>query len=143
MAREMISIYPVFLGVAMEHKLPYRTAFLKALVHDIEVAYGEPFYAPRMWPTPDTYDPPREAYDIVEQGLESSRTFVLYYPDKVVSGALVELGMAISLDLPIIVCTSDLENITYFLREGTPNVEVTTNENDIWPWLVKQLGSPK
>lgn len=140
---ELAASYPVFLGIAMEHKLPYRTAFLEALVHDIDVAYGEPFYAPRLWPTPADYDAPRVAFDIVDRGLKASKCFVLYYPDKVVSGSLVELGMALSLELPIIVCTSDLENITYFLREGAPNLEVTTDENEIWPWLVKQLGSPK
>lgn len=140
---QLADSYSVFLGVAMEHQLPGRLAFLNDLATKIDATYGEAFYAPRMWPTPADYDAPRVAFDIVDRGLKASKCFVLYYPDKVVSGSLVELGMALSLELPIIVCTSDLENITYFLREGAPNLEVTTDENEIWPWLVKQLGSPK
>ena len=140
---ELASAYSVFLGVAMEHQLPGRLAFLEDLVAKIEASYGEAFYAPRAWPTPADFDTPRVAFDIVDYGLKTSRCFVLYYPDKVVSGALVEVGMAISLELPVLVYTEDLENITYFLREGAPNVEVTLNQNDIWPWITKQLGSSK
>jgi hypothetical protein len=132
---QLAESYSVFLGVAMEHQLPGRLAFLEDLVAKIDAQYGEAFYAPRMWPTPADFDKPRVAFDIVDQGLKTSKAFVLYYPDKVVSGSLVELGMAISMGLPVHVFTENLENVTYFLREGAPQVSVSTDPSTIWPWI--------
>ncbi len=138
---QLADSYSVFLGVAMEHQLPGRFAFLEDLVAKIDATYGEAFYAPRMWPTPADFDVPRVAFDIVNIGLLASKAFVLYYPDKIVSGSLVELGMAISMGLPVHVFTENLENITYFLREGASNVSVSTDPATIWPWICQTLGT--
>lgn len=109
----------------MEHQLPGRLDFLSGLVEAIEdLRKGPVYFAPRLWPNPEDYPPPKEAFDIVATALEKAPFFILYYPDKVPSGALVELGMAIAMGKKVIIHTEDLSNITYFLRRrslGSPS----------------------
>lgn len=128
------------MAVAMESQRAENLDLATALIGWIESELGEVFYAPRIWPTPDTYPPHVEAFKAVEDALKASRAMLVYYPDKVLSGALVELGMALAYGIPTLIYTKDLSNITYMLRESIPNrVKVTTTVADIWPWIHSTL----
>lgn len=150
--------YAVFMAVAMENQSAENLALATALVNWIESEIGEVFYAPRIWPTPDTYLPHVESFRAVDDALTDSRAVLVYYPDKVLSGALVELGMAIAYGIPTLVYTKDVSNITYMLRESIPNryaadlqnvsgrssklpnrITITTTVADIWPWIHSTL----
>lgn len=128
----------MFVGVAMEHQLPQRVAFVADLVRSLE-AKGEIFYALKRWPTPDVYPSPGDAFRIVWEAIQASRLFCLYYPDKVPSGALVELGMALSLSIPSIIYTEDAENLSYFLRDSIPGLKVVTQAEEVLPWLLARI----
>ena len=129
----------IFLAVAMEHQTPGRLAFVEQVLESVEAEYGPAFYAPRQWSDPKDYPPPVEAFNIVLDGIDQSKLFVLYYPDKIPSGALVELGLALAKGKLAFVYTEKEENLTYFLREGGVTLTVSTNHFEILPWIEQQL----
>lgn len=110
--------------------------FLGSVLSEVERKYGECFYGPRVWPTEADFIPHDEAFNVVLSGLEQSNLFVLYYPERVVSGALVELGVAIALNKPVLIYTKDIDNITYFMRGHR---DLVTDPNLIMPWIDNQM----
>lgn len=128
--------YSVFFGVAMEHQDSEETHILESIVNQVESKYGKSFFAPRIWPTEADYIPHNQAFDVVLDGLEQSSLFVLYYPNKVISGALVELGIAIAMNKPILIYTREINNITYFMRA---HKDLITDPNMIMSWIDNQM----
>ena len=80
------------------------------------------YFAPDRYPTADTYPSPLAALSELFVQLEYATHFLLYYPEKLPSGSLVELGYALAKGVPCLVLTRDLNNLSYILREGAPNL---------------------
>lgn len=98
----------------------------------LEEKFGPTYYAPRKYSDPATYPEPYPALQEVLDNIKHSKILFLYYPEKVPSGALVELGYALALKKKIVVYTEDLNNLSYILREGYDNMIVLTNEYESW-----------
>lgn len=130
--------YSVFFGVAMENQNPEKLRALERIVAEVESKYGSVFYGPRLWPSPDKYATVEESFQIIHDALKQSELFVLYYPEKVVSGSLTELGMALGMNIPTLIFTENVENITYFMRAHKPLV---TDVRFIMPWVDEQLSA--
>ncbi len=82
------------------------------------------FLAAAQFPTPDTYLPPAEEYRFVVDRLRKSYLMVLYYPERVVSGALVELGLALAMHIPVIAFTKCSANLPYMVQRSLPGYSV-------------------
>lgn len=94
-------------------------AVVQGMVKRIDSLYGECYFAPRAYPDEAKYPPPKEVLEEVLEHIADSELFLLYYPDKIPSGSLVELGVALALHKPIVILTRDLENLSYILREDS------------------------
>lgn len=59
------------------------------------------------------------------EALKKSKTFIMIYPQKVVSGSLVEAGYAIALGIPCVFFVRNRQDLPYILREmGQINTNV-------------------
>jgi len=52
------------------------------------------------------------------EALRAARLFVLIYPDKIVTSALVETGYALALGLPCLLLARDAADLPYLLRQA-------------------------
>jgi|SRR5690606_10627888 len=122
--------YSVFFSVVMQdHKHDY---FIDEIINEIERKHGKVFCGLRLWSDENQYPPYDEAFQIVLESLQKSSLYVLYYPERVVSGALVELGMAVAMKKPVLIYTKSVENMTYFMRGYQ---DLITDHNLIMPWI--------
>lgn len=127
----------IFLATALEKQREDELALVLELRTSLNAVYGRDavFLAAYEYPTPDTYLPPRKALDVVLDTLEACDVFVLYYPRKVFSGALMEIAWAMLWHKPCLVITDTVENLPYMIREGAPGIRVAciANGQDISP----------
>src|SRR5690348_6747406 len=78
------------------------------------------FLAAEEFPTPDTYLGPAAGCEYVTSILSNSQAVIFFYPDRVVTGALVEVGYALALNLPVLTFVRDRNSLPYMLREELP-----------------------
>lgn len=121
----------IFLATALEKQQPDELQLVLTLRTLLNQEYGEDtvFLAAHEYPTPDTYLPPRESLDVVLEVLRAADVFVLYFPRKVFSGALMELAWALAWEKPTLVLTESSENLPYMVREGAPGMEIAAIAN--------------
>lgn len=108
--------YSCFVACAIQDQTQEHLREVEAFVEAAEAEFGPCFYAAREFPDPEDYPPPEETLNLIRDAVRESGLFVLYYPEKVASGAIVELGMATAFGKPSVCYTRDTENLTYFLR---------------------------
>lgn len=115
-----------FLATAMQHQndRELKTALALKGLFDSKYGADSTFLAAEQFPTPATYLPPVEGYHFVVDRLRKSDLMVLYYPERVVSGALVELGLALGLHIPVIAFTKCSANLPYMVRQSLPGYAV-------------------
>lgn len=116
----------IFLATAMQHQTGHELETVTQLKRMLDNKYGQDaaFLAAAQFPTPDTYLPPAEGYRFVVDRLQKSNLMVLYYPERVVSGALVELGLAFGLHIPVIAFTKCVANLPYMTQQSLPGYSV-------------------
>lgn len=125
----------IFLATAMEHQATIELETMLNLVRLLDREYGQgaTFLAAQAFPTPDTYLEPRASLEYVVKILRVSDVVVLYYPKRVVSGALVELGYALAWELPTLAMTESLQNLPYMCRGGSENLEAAVVKAELDP----------
>lgn len=125
----------IFVATAMERQASHELETMQRLRAYLVEAYGAEsvFLACVDYPTPESYLPPRASYDVVADWIVRAHLFVLYFPQKVYSGALVELGMALAWGKPVLVFTPSAETLPYMLREGARQVTVVKSARHDWP----------
>lgn len=125
----------IFLATALEKQREDELALVLELRTSLNAAYGPDtvFLAAYEYPTPDTYLPPRQSLDVVLDTIEACDVFVLFYPRKVFSGALMEIAWAMQSRKPCLVITETVENLPYMIREGAPGIKLAciANSQDI------------
>lgn len=116
----------IFLATAMQHQatVEFETVFRLKQMFDTKYGQDAAFLAAAQFPTPDTYLPPAEGYRFVVDRLRKSDLMVLYYPERVVSGALVELGLALAMHIPVIGFTKCVANLPYMVQRSLPGYSV-------------------
>lgn len=80
------------------------------------------YYAGESIGCSENFDQPMTAFDEDLSALTASAHFLLIYPEKIATGALVELGYAIAEKKPVLILTRDTEDLPYFLK-GSANIE--------------------
>lgn len=117
----------IFLATGLERQREDEQALVLELRTSLNAVYGPDavFLAAYEYPTPDKYLRPRESLDLVLDKIEQTDVFVLYYPRKVYSGALMEIAWAMQWRKPCLVITDTVESLPYMIREGAPGVKVS------------------
>ena len=77
------------------------------------------FYAGMQLKTPADFDDHCEAWGINLPMLKGCEAFVLIYPTPIPTSALIELGIALTRDIPVRVFTKDIEKLPFLLRQPT------------------------
>jgi hypothetical protein len=123
----------IFLATSLEKQREDELGLVLAVRTALNAEYGPDavFLAAYEYPTPDTYLPPRESLDVVLETLRASDVFVLYFPRKVFSGALMELAWALSWSKPCLIITETVESLPYMVREGAPGMEIACIANGL------------
>jgi hypothetical protein len=109
-------IYNIFVGCAMAHDTR-QLKEIQSFVEMLEKEFGDIYFAPKKYPDPKLYPKPKEAFKEIFHSINNSEIFFLYYPEKVVSGSLTELGLALGLGKRCFIYTESLDNLSYMLRE--------------------------
>jgi nucleoside 2-deoxyribosyltransferase len=78
---------------------------------------NEPYYAGKFAKRKSSFDTPSKSYINDLKALEKSDCFLFIYPKRSGSGSLIELGVSIAMDLPIIILTTDRDILPYMIRE--------------------------
>jgi hypothetical protein len=114
----------IFLATPMEQLSDFEKEVAFELQRLLNKEYGETstFLAASEFPTPDTFLPPRDSFDFVTDLLKAADLVVMYYPRKVATGALVELGYALAIGKRVISFSYE-DVLPYMVREGAPNME--------------------
>jgi hypothetical protein len=63
------------------------------------------------------FDTPAHSFQQDTEALDRCTVFTLVYPGKTVTSALVELGYALKMKVPIVIITSDRKDLPYMVRE--------------------------
>lgn len=116
----------IFLAAAMQDQTGSELKTVTHLKRIFDTKYGNEacFLAAAQFPTPATYLPPVEGYRFVVDRLKKSDLMILYYPERVVSGALVELGLALAMHIPVIAFTKCVANLPYMVQQSLPGYSV-------------------
>lgn len=95
------------------------TEFVRNLLKLLEKIFGpnQTFCAIEQFPDPEQYPPPSKALGICVQAIVQTKFFFLYYPRKVCSGALVELGHAQAYGKPTLIFTQNKSVLPYILQD--------------------------
>ncbi len=128
--------YHTFVAVAMQDGGD--PSEIKEFVALLEKECQPIYYAPRKYPTPGDWPLPFSCLKERLEGVQTADRFFLYYPDRVPSGSLVELGFAIALKKRIVVYTKELGNLPYLFRGGYHNTDVITGA-DWQPQVLQSL----
>ena len=117
----------IFLATALENQNPSELEEMKALRLLLDAEYGEgsTFLAAYEFPTPDRYLPPAESLSLVLDKLQRARFMVLYFPRKVASSAILELGYALSWGKPVLAFTESPSQLPYMVRDGAPGMTIS------------------
>jgi len=125
----------IFLATALEKQRGDELSLVLELRTLLNAAYGPDtvFLAAYEYPTPETYLPPRQSLEVILGTINASDVFVLFYPRKVLSQALMEIAWAVQLGKPCLVITETVESLPYMLREGGPRIKLAcvANSQDI------------
>jgi nucleoside 2-deoxyribosyltransferase len=126
----------IFLATPMEQLNSFEQQIAVQLQVLLNLKYGETstFLAATEFPTPDTYLKPWDSYNFVVDFLQQADAVVLYYPRKVATGALVELGYALALGKRVVAVTHDEETLPYMVREGAPSMSIVIIEDHPVMW---------
>jgi len=82
--------------------------------------YGEESVYLALQADPNSCQPPRKAFEQNQQQLREADVVVLFSPEgPVTPGALVELGLALAWDKPVLALVASAEALPAFLRMGT------------------------
>lgn len=128
--------YHTFVAVAMQDGGDPRE--IQEFVALLEKEAGPIYYAPRKYPNPEDYPLPFPALKECLEGVQKADRFFLYYPDRVPSGALIEIGFAIAFKKRIVIYTKEVGNLPYLLRGGYHNTDLITGA-DWQPRVLKSL----
>jgi len=122
----------IFLATALEQQALNERRLVFELRERLDEKYGSSatFLAAYEFPTPDKYLAPRASLDLVVDLLEQTDVFVLYFPHKVFSGALLELGWALALGKPCLALTATTEILPYMLRGGADGLVTALIPNE-------------
>lgn len=74
------------------------------------------YYAGKTIGTSADFSPSDDALEQDLGALQRSKALLLIYPDKIATGALVELGYAMALKQPVAILVRSHEDLPYFLR---------------------------
>lgn len=75
------------------------------------------YYAGRDIPSSGEFSGPNKALMLDLGGLIDSDAMIMLYPTKVVSGALIEVGIAIGKKIPVLIVVKDRADLPYMFRE--------------------------
>lgn len=98
------------------------------------------YYSGMEYTKQDEFDPADVGTDRDFRALRESRSFLLIYPEKLVTSSLVEAGYALALGLPSFYFVRDVNDLPYMLqRASEPNKEVKLFVYDNPSKLVQQI----
>lgn len=86
-----------------------------------ELASVSVYYAGRTPPTTTKFEIPSRAFDIDIENLNAARLFFLIYPEPTASSALIELGFAIKLGIPLVIITRQRKRLPHLVQELDKN----------------------
>lgn len=81
------------------------------------LGYSQIFNASHYFSTDHDYQPPDVAAKADFAAIENSKNFVFFYPEKVASSVLVELGYALRDGANVIMLTKNQQNLPFLVRE--------------------------
>ena len=110
----------------------HRTIVLEAIETLKECGARNVYYAGVNAPASGRFVEPAQAMLADVRALQSSSAFVMIYPDRIVSSVLVEIGIAIALEIPCFVFVRRREDLPYLLlhagefggTDGLPAIHV-------------------
>lgn len=73
----------------------------------------------------DSYDSPELSAKVDLENLEAADYFILFYPIRVVTSALTELGVALGMNKKILIVVPDKQILPYMVQ-GLPSLESKT-----------------
>lgn len=97
------------------------------------LGYNPIFNASDFYSSEHDYQPPQIAAKTDFQAIENCKNFLLYYPEKVPSSALVELGYAIRDRDNIVIISKNRNTLPFLVRELDaihPNIKIISDFND-------------
>jgi nucleoside 2-deoxyribosyltransferase len=111
----------------------HRTTMLEAVQIIRDAGIGPVYFAGEQIASTSEFTAEQEAFLKDFDALRASSVFCLVYPQRVISSALIELGVALALDKPTYVFTTRRKNLPYLVssaeavggRGGVPPVQVT------------------
>lgn len=110
----------IFVASPMEPQPHYRLASFEMNRLLLE-AYGENsvFMACLVYPNPKRCLPPRAAFDASALQIREADYFVLFSPEGPPFGSLIEVGLALAWEKPVLGIFSHAQHLPYILRHGT------------------------
>lgn len=123
----------IFIATAIENQNTVEQQQMFDLRSSLVAVHGPKsvFLATYEFQDPSYFLPYRESLDLVMNELQNSDYFVLYYPRKVASGAIMELAWAISWNKPILILTDSIDSIPYMVRGGFKRMKIVVRTEPI------------
>lgn len=118
-------------GFSTDEEYSVHRAMTLELVERLEKSHvaSSVYYAGSKIPSSSSYSGSNNAFHTDVTNLVRSNAMLFLYPNKVVSSALVEVGIAIGRCMPIVIVVSNKSDLPYMIQD----VEAYDDEGDIAP----------